>query len=284
MSTDFPVFLPVGAFRWRELGYSFQLDVPLRLRDLDASGQPEPWLVLLAVFEEARAGQFANLHRAVDCMLQASDWALLRAAAELLGNAGTSACLKDALQRLRSEIFDSRDVALQVEFCRSLWCSHLLWTAPVIAKIFTEIEDHGEAEIVSIHLARLLGSSSNWQVGGLELDGVAFEEEVRRRYGALRAIRGDDEIPVLEGEVYSVKKMAVDFLAMLKSERDLMEADFFGFRQKFEAATGIDCAGMFSAGVPQPLVAAGIVEGFLEGAAVQGYRPGVRYFFGHEIR
>ena len=244
MSTEPPVFLPAGAFRWCELGYSLQLPPTPRLRDLDATGSPDPWLVLLAVFEEAKAGHFANMHRTVDCILEAEDWILLRAAAELLGHAGPSTCLKEALQRLRSEIFDNRDVALQVEFCRSLWCSHLLWAVPVISEIFLEIEDRSEAEIVSINLARLLGSNEAWEVGGRELDRAGFEEEVQRRYDSLRALRGDDEVPVLGGEIYSVQEIAVDFLNKLKSEQDITESDFFGFRQRFEAATGIDCSKM----------------------------------------
>ncbi|MEZ4271726.1 MAG: hypothetical protein R3C68_09935 [Myxococcota bacterium] len=77
--------------------------------------------------------------------------------------------------------------------------------------------------------------------------------------------------------------MASGFLASLQSKAPVLVVEFFNYRHKFEVATGIDCSEMFYERMPQPLVAAKIVEEFLESPDVDKYEDGVRYFFGHRI-
>jgi hypothetical protein len=281
MNSEQPDFPQRGAFRWRELGYHFQLPPELNLERLGGVGSSDPWITFLSVFEEAKGGNFSNLSRLVNCILTTDDWVMLRAATEVLGDTGSS-CLRSSLEEIYRQGLQKDDPVL-IEFCRSLWCSHFLWVVPIITEIYLDTQFRNDSAILPINLAQLLG---NKYIPFPEIIGSGddeYKKNIQDRYELLRTQFNGDNVPIWKGKIYSVKKIASEFLDDLRKNELLLEANFFCYRHKFEAATGIDCSGMFVNGTPQPLVASAIIEEFLEGPRVTLFENGVRYFFGHRI-
>ena len=279
MDTDHPDFPQHGAFRWKALGYHFQIPSTIHLMDQGGVEASDPWVAFLAVFEQLTNGDFSNTHRVVDCMDTTDDWVLLRAAAEVLGDAGSVGCLKAVLDRFQSET----NPDIEIEVCRSLWCSHFLWTVPLMMEMYLNAQNRRESAIIPIQLNKLLSSMN---IPYPEEAGPGDEDwrhSIQQRYDELRTRCGNDVIPVFNGELYSVRQIAIDFLNGVKSEDGILEVDFFSYRHKIEAATGIDCRPMFHEDRPQPLATAAILETFLDSLEADKYEPGVRYFFGHRI-
>ncbi|MEZ4271727.1 MAG: hypothetical protein R3C68_09940 [Myxococcota bacterium] len=159
MDTDHPDFPYPGAFGWRALGYHFPLASTLDIYGLGGVASSDPWIALLAILEEAKTGNFTNVDRVVDCILTARDWVLLRAAVEVLGNTASANCLRAAVEQLRNLIFVENDTTIQIEFSHSLWCSHFLWTVPIISEIYLNMDYRRDAYILPISLAGLLGDN-----------------------------------------------------------------------------------------------------------------------------
>jgi len=283
MNTDHPDFPQPGAFRWTALGYDFQLPASL---DLAARGDvisSDPWISLLAILEKAKTGDFSEMIRAVDCMDVAENWVLLRGAAALLGDAGSSSCLRSALDKFRPYLYDDDDIILQVEFSHSLWGSMFLWTAPVLADLYLRSQDRKESAIIAIKLAELLGSEYIPFPEKAGTEDEKWREKILLRYNELKARFGSDEVPVFRGEVFDLRRVATEFLKGLKSGEAIDEADLTTFRHQFEASTGIGCREMFKENKPQPLAVAALLEKFLKSPAAAKFEAGARYFFGHRI-
>lgn len=283
METDHPDFPQPGAFRWTALGYDFQVPPSVDLAVLGGIASSDPWIALLAILERAKKGDFAAVTRIADCMDKAENWVLLRAAAVLLGDAGSSASLRTALDRFRPYLYEDDDLILQVEFCHALWGSHFLWTVPVMTDLYLRSPNRSESAIIAINLAELLGNEFIPFPEQMGTADNAWRNKILQRYRELQGRFASDEVPVFRGELYSVQRIASDFLNRLKSGDDFAEADFLTYRHKFEAATGIGCRAMFREGQPQPLAAAAILEDFLESPAAAKYEDGVRYFYGYRI-
>lgn len=283
MNTDDPNFPALGAFGWQALGYNFESPA---MTDFDAQSDRllNSWDVLLSVLAAAKSGHFSGVDRLIQNIVDAQDWVLLRASAELLGDAGSSACMKLALQRLGSLVFEPQNFVLQTEFCRSLWCSQWLWTVPVILDVHRRINDRVESSTLRVHMDKLLGRNLSAQLSAGILTDEGYAQAVLDGHQDLRARFGSDEVPVFQGELYGVNLLARYFLNALQSSESSNGYDCIDYRHRFEAATGIDCRIMFDAnGVTQPMNAMSIVEQFLESVDVVNYLPGRRYFFGHEI-
>jgi hypothetical protein len=105
-----------------------------------------------------------------------------------------------------------------------------------------------------------------------------YRAAVLARRDELAEALGSERALVFHGELLSVTRVAARLLeaARRPAFRTL-------YRRRFEAMTGIDCSPFYVRRQFQPLTAAALVEGFLEGPRAAEFRPGARYFFGHRI-
>jgi hypothetical protein len=107
---------------------------------------------------------------------------------------------------------------------------------------------------------------------------AAFRAAVMNHYSKLVDQFGSEDVIIFEGKRFGVRALAERAL-------ELVRLPYFRpyLRQKFEAATGIDCSGFYKDEQLQPLTAAAILEDFLASPEAAQYQEGVRYFFGHRI-
>jgi hypothetical protein len=275
-----PEFLSKGVFAWNALGYRFAAPAPPDLMESAALLSNNPWMVLGAVLQLAKAGGFKELHRLIHCMRQSTDWVLSRDCALLLGDAGTSAYLKRLHQELKESEVDQEEIAN----CFS--GSGLLWTVPIMLEAHLRMP--AEHSVVSVLLSPLLekgfGVVSHGQgpPGQGPLSDKEYRSLVMQKYDELVKQLGTAEVPVLYGQLFSVQKVARHLYESLQEDaiQTMIVRDL---RHRFEASTGIDCSGFFKEGRLQLLTATAIVEDFLESKDLDKYQDGVRYFFGHRI-
>ena len=109
-----------------------------------------------------------------------------------------------------------------------------------------------------------------------------YRQLVLDAFEKLKAAFQSDNIPVLYGELFSVRALAERLYHSLLDP----QPDSIGVlrdRQFFEASTDIDCSAFFSFGEIDVKAARPIVEDFLLSGEAAHFNNGVRYFFGHEI-
>ena len=102
------------------------------------------------------------------------------------------------------------------------------------------------------------------------------------RYECLNEIYKTDKVIIFNGKQWGVRTFAQLFLERIR-DNTIDHIPMFHFRRRFEATTGIDCSAFFEQKRFRPLVAAAIVEEFLECQKAEKYEDGTRYFFGHCI-
>jgi hypothetical protein len=271
VSFEQPAFLTGGIFEWNALGYQFPTAPSMDLRDPTALRDENPWIVLGAVLERAKSGDAQFLPNLVDCIRRSDSWVLSRDCALLLGDAGWSALLKKLPIELRD--FDRGNI------CYSLSGSGLLWTVPVMLDLYLENPTHDS--IIPILISKLLEKGYG-PVSLGERPDHAYRDFVMQKYEELVKKFGGSEVPVLFGEVFSVRKLATLLIENLSAD-EIQPMIVRYLRHRFEAATGIDCSDFFREYRLQLLTARAMVEDFLAGPYVGMYEEGVRYFFGHRI-
>jgi hypothetical protein len=189
---------------------------------------------------------------------------------------------------------------IQLRVCEILSESLGLWTIPIISDIYRQIPGTSTKLAVEVLFSQMLEDERGPiykgpeetpklepEVGPLSDTIVVRHEEayltlVRDTAAALATEYGlKDVSPICEGRPFSLIAFARRLLDRIAEGRDTDRIERGRFL--FEANTGIDCRGYYLEGRLQPLVAAGIVEDFLESPEAETFEPGVRYFFGHRI-
>src|SRR5262245_40145844 len=102
-----PDYVAPEMFSWSGLGYHWPGSTPAELRSAAALESRNPWVVLAAVLERAKTGDFEPVARLIRCLQDADDWVLSRACAELLGDAGPVqriAALRDRFKEISEQI------------------------------------------------------------------------------------------------------------------------------------------------------------------------------------
>ena len=113
-------------------------------------------------------------------------------------------------------------------------------------------------------------------------DDAAYRALVMSRFEDLRDQLGTDEVAVTCGRPVEVDAVARRLRNLILKEPDLSGEAMYT-RMLLEAFTGLDCRAFYKGDRFQPLSAVAVLEEFLDHADLSGYRPGVRYFFGHPV-
>jgi hypothetical protein len=280
-----PAFLGEGFLSWRGQGYRFTDAVPPDLGERDALAHGNPWIVFAAALERAKAGRFEALPALFECLRRSDSWVLAQGCAELLGDAGSSAVVRQAVETFRADLFEDEDFRFQIKLSHTLSLSGQLWAVPVLLDVYSRARDEQEAAIIPVLISHMLepeyGPVATTAPGDSAPD-AEYRALVMERYHRLRGRFGTDQVPVLYGERYGVRFLAERLHAHLSVERPNAVV-VARERHYFEAATGLDCRSFFEGAALRPLSAIATVEDFLEGADAPRYEAGVRYFFGHRI-
>jgi hypothetical protein len=214
--------------------------------------------------------------------MRRSEDALLRSAcADLLGDAGPSSLLERLIEAFGEKVLGKEDFSFQVGVCQAYHQSMLLWTVPVMLDIYLRSTVRTETGAIRIFLSRLLEPEFG-EIADATIPDGEYRDLVLDAYEATREQFGTDRVPVLYGQLFSVRELAERLYDnVVRAEGDSIA--ILRQRHFFEAATGTDCSGFYQDEELQPLNAAAILEDFLENKEPDKYEPGIRYFFGHRI-
>lgn len=282
MSLEQPQFMAPGVFAWDGLGYHFASEPPADFDAAQALHSSNPWMVVAAVLDRVKKGDFSTISKLENCLREPVDWVLTHACAELLGDAGPSSVLQQVMHDFRGEMIDRNDTLYQRELAYSASHSGLLWTIPIVLDVYCYSANRSELDLLPALLSLVIESDFGPVASPRQADSVdTYHTLVMAQYERLRDKYGSSNVSLRYGEPVSVRKLArrlYDNLRAPKAPLRVVRQE----RHYFEAATGVDCRAFFVDGKLRALDAAAIVEEFLERDADK-YRDGVRYFFGHPI-
>lgn len=283
MQPEWPKFLQ-GCFLWQRLGYTYAEKPPPELLSPAALRNENPWLVLAAVLERAKRGDFDSLPLLFQRMRALDNSLFWNACVILLGQAGPRKLLQQALSEFDKEIH-TNDISIIKSVSFLLHGSLLLWTVPVMLDLFQRVADRNRAfirdqVIIIPYLFSEIVEEKEGEIFSASLPDEPYRQLVLNRCSALAQTFGTDQVAVWRGKLFSVKSLAEQLLEDLAGGQ---VANVMGERGIFEASTGIDCSSFYKDRQLQPLAAATIVEAFLEDGDADKFQPGVRYFFGHRI-
>lgn len=274
-----PPFLK-GTFFWDQLGYNYREAPSVNLLAMQALASDNPWIVIAAILEHAKAGNHAPVQRLQEWMRADIGHLLLCVCAELLGDAGTTEDLR-ALEKMVDEGPDH----LRVAACRAAYWSGELWLVPLMLDAWNRVEWRDDRDTIAFMLSDLLEETGGPIVANEAYSASQYSELVRRRVEEIHSAIGTNRVSVWEGKIFGVTRIARRMYELLLSGRESVDDlfdSFVDYRHKFEASTGVNCSSFFRDEEFQPLAATAILEKFLENPAEQ-YEEGVRYFFGHRI-
>lgn len=238
----------------------------------------DPWLAWRVALYEAKRGSFANMPALLRLYDPAGDPRFNDQLLVLIGEAGFGRCFVSICQELESPS-NPIDYEVGMNLCHALSIRGLLADVPLMLQVYLRHAEVDDAEIIPVWINSLLSS-----IGGRFSEPRDFaslhdyEDAVMVCQQDLARSLGGEKVLVLGGERFGVVTLAERILELLR--RPYFPPDL---RRRFEAATGIDCTAFYRDRVLQPLAAADIVEGFLEGPDAVRFRSGVRYFFGHPV-
>ena len=158
--------------------------------------------------------------------------------------------------------------------------AHELWVVPDLLDIY--LADRADQFwIVSSTLSDMLEDAPG-PIADAKEDDRVYRALVMSRFEELRDQLGTDEVAITRGQPVEVDEVARRLRQILLQERS-MTAEAMYTRMLLEAFTGLDCRAFYKGDRFQPLSAVAVLEEFLDHADLSGYRPGVRYFFGHPV-
>lgn len=306
MSVDFsdtklPPFL-YGTFDWRVHGFGFDSPPPINLRSSDALNSANPWIVLAAVLERAKSGDHSTVRLLSQFFYAKEPFALNRIALLLVGDLGRDSDLQLLLEAMASD-----DSQVRLYAAEASQIAGRLWLVPSMLaawhRAYSLDEREGIGYAISKLLERELGSiadeASIFRLPKIPPEDATaslreywakrvaddttderFPDLVMDAYDQLSKKFGTSRVTVWRGMLFGVADLARDFLSRVSAGK---AGDFFTYRHKFEANTGINCDDFFVDVKPQYLSIRVCLESFLESGNASGFEQGVRYFFGHRI-
>lgn len=283
-SEDPPEFL-AGTFIWDRNGYSYSRLPPNDALTPEALQSEDPWRVLTATLEQAKAGNHTSVGGLVSLIRLDSPHLVIYGALDVLADAATNAELALLKSLVSHENEDIRE--------RSCWAAMQagsMITVPYLLEAWRSARPTLRGTI-SFLLSMLL--EEEWPLdenlgpiangAGLPFD--EFNVLVDTRFKMLRAKTGSQDAPIWGGRPFGVVSFTEHIISLILSIGNTPTAAgvFSKLRHKFEASTGISCSGFFKDRRFQPASALSILDAFLESPAAANYKEGVRYFFGHPI-
>lgn len=233
------------------------------------------WHDFEVLLGESKAGHFNYVPRALELYDATESWLIGGACVALLGDAGTAESFH-AVTKIAEAMLNPE---CQVDMCRILGAWGKLAVVPIMVNSWVELDGYDDREAIPELLSQLLEATPGPIA---EPECCESTEDYRtlvgQAYESLCEKYGTNQVVVLHGEAFGVRRLATVLLESL-AQGDLNPS----LRRKFEANTGLDCRPFYSNGKLQPLMAAAILEDFLESASARSYQEGGRYFFAHKL-
>lgn len=306
----FPTFIAEGAFNWSSKGYHYRLTESERDRLLSERLSSDPWQVLARVVELGKMGNFTEVSSLAGLFDTSKTHNIAPAALLVTGDLGS----RTDLERL-VEVMRKGPDGLRVYACQAARNAGCLWLVPHMLDAWNRSSGSDVHEQIGLAIADLLDSvevlddvgpvgrlaqSFEVQYGSLDPAskvGVLARKIAKNRsngdFGAvvnegycrlLEICKSDNEV-VWAGERSGVIELANHFLKMLlPSKYEITQAPLtVVLREKFEAATGLNCSAFYIAERFVQGAAVHVLEEFLASQPSRSFRTGARYFFGHII-
>ncbi len=237
--------------------------------------QAAQWEVWEHTLGAAVHGDFGGVPALLAAHEHYTDYLLRYNAALLLEDMITDA----ALVTLRERMTAWDDPLLRVDACHILATVGRLSDVPTILDTYEHLRGFDEADTVTIRLSWLLEP----ELGEICLPEPTVSNRdyralVLARCEAVRKVVPDPHATVFLGAPFSVPRLADAMLRAARGGRLDPE-----WRQRFEAAAGIDCSPFYVDKWFRPLRAAAMLEDFLAGLDQSRYLEGRRYFFGRPV-
>lgn len=242
----------------------------------------DAWDSLYSTNLRCRRGDFSRLGSVKDILLRSDDALIWYAGVNLLACAGGWNEVTDALRYLRV-LQDEQRVRYHLAALLGLSCD--IRAVPLLVDLYAiSTNPHEDRDQTLRELSYLLEPD----------DGVIFysrhdeptPDAVAAQADSIRMSVADSLVgmKVYEGRIFDAISLARRLLAALAAE-DAQSERFHRGLLVFEAATGVNCTGLFDEkGRDRRLDAVAALEQFLEDDGARRFVPGQRYFFGHPIR
>lgn len=248
------------------------------------------WFELEDLIAQLIGGDFTAVPAVLECCRQSRDWRIKTVATQILGHAGTIDCYRDMRAELEQDSVRERDVVdvatreRVLLYCGAFAGWARLDVVPVLLDLYLALRSKRTPEIALLPLlmAELLTDDRGTMIAHEppEEHIEDYFDLVMERYESLAETLGSEKILVYRGALFSVQGLAK---GMRHLTTRYVSSELRRLRARFEPATGIDCSAMFEGSTTNALVAAAIAERFLESSDAARFKPGVRYFFGHQI-
>ena len=278
-----PAYLK-GTFQDEQLGYHYATPLPADLDIIEGLRSSDEWVLLVAVLEHAKRGDFSHLSKLQSALKITRDPMIVRGIVDLFGDAGK---IKD-FETLIELMIHTDDDEFRLDGSRGAQWAGSLLLLPYMLEALKDSRSERTRESFGSHISHLLEPQPGELAYQAESDSVSdYSQRVISQVNRLTTALGDEEAPVWEGGLFSVRGLAQKMYELLTREDDeedhLLGARFLLLRHRFAASTGIDCRDFYKERRFQPLNATAIVREFLDSRASSEYRDGVRYFFGYPI-
>ncbi|PRP98564.1 HEAT repeat domain-containing protein [Enhygromyxa salina] len=263
-------------FKWEGNGY-FGCRRPPAGATFPQNPRKQPWYALAVALEQAKHGNLTNVPRLLEVADKEIDGVLDHACAQILGDAGPTACYPELIEVMRL----NENYEFTFSICDALSKRGRLGDIPLLLDAFEANQENGDAEIIPIDIADMLDPGDySIPIAPDECGGMTrYREVIERTWRDLAERLGSEDALVLRGGLLDVRS-----LAKLMHHYAKKPVYFpIDLRRKFEAMTGIDCTAFYENRGFCPLPAMAIVEDFLDSPQVENFQPGVRYFFGHRV-
>jgi len=296
MTYEVPAFLSTGALNWTQSGFYYPDPPPLDLMSTDALEADNPWIALAAIIEHAKNGNHTYAWRLKNWFLDAPPFG--RICIVMMGAIGTDDDLGLLVPLMEEGSDDARTHA-----CVAAARAGSLWLVPHMLTAWHGVRSVSDHEVIGFAISDLLEDepgpiAENAGFATIQLSqpsprlekllkktdrnrSVKFDALVKSRFADVAAAIGADKISVWGGERFGVVGLAKKTLGALQAGEKLTAP--IAFREKFEAATGVDCSSFFRDDAFQPLAAMAAIEEFLERPDLADFQDGHRYFFGHPV-
>lgn len=277
-SYPFPRFMQGTMLAVDSPGYQWRERPPIDLQSDEILQSANPWYVLAAVFERAKHGDHGNTDRLLYFLRLSNEASLTDKLSAALGVTAPRSRLR--MLRLLLGEKDSSPTVLFGSLYSSLVSAYELWVVPELLEVYLS-DRVDEFSVVSSSLSEILEDAPG-QIAEAKDDDRVYRALVMSRFEELRDQLGTDEVAITRGRPVEVDEVARRLRQIFLQERS-MTAEAMYTRMLLEAFTGLDCRAFYKGDRFQPLSAVAVLENFLDHADLSGYRPGVRYFFGHPV-
>lgn len=291
------LFMPLGT------AFHFRVAPPDDILDPKYLASDAPDDILASVLAHAQRGAFEATDRLVDLMRDVDEAMVWIGCTALLAHAAPARVLRRMITALEGGIAEDPSTAWWI--AGTLGASGCLWAAPEMLRLYTLVEDRGNVRWIpsapELSLSAMLEPYNGEIADGAPLvpqpgdewwspepvyDHDAFRRRVTARIDELRARCPDPERDALfAGELRDPRRVAEELLAgLVDGGHHPVDGRMEDMRMLLEATSGVDLQGFYQELRFQPDEAARLVRGMLDSGALDGLRPGARYFFGREIR